>query len=452
MASNFLKDARQISSKVVFEPNDGNLGEIYSILVQNNNANNIYMENYGLPIDNNGNITIYRKDRYDSGITTYNRFKKIGYFDGVEQSINLNKYRLSSQYSNGNYNISYSSRYVTDSQGYVINPDTGNRDSVTFTINLTGGIATRIRFFELIGSQSLGEYPTEFQISFGEPKEGYLNTSKYNITNNTANPCIVDFKEYVVIDRIITLNITRWSKPYSSVKIDYMGINTIFDISNQDLLLKYDFENSTKKDQDLNYGCKYNNVHLEMFNPNKSYGKTIKYKEKIEGSTTVIERTVIGNVLNIVDCLSELEAYNTKMSIYIKTEFDILYKYIGKFYISNVKYNTQTMKTIIEGEDIVSKLQRISFYGFVFNPETISISLYDIYNNIKTLLFENFNIKVDLFNNETEIYISDIVIDYPKYNSNTVWEYLDKVSVLGQLHIIADIYNENNDIIVISEV
>lgn len=456
MASNFLKDARQISSKVIFEPNDGNLGEIYSILVRNNNANNIYMENYGLPIDDNGNITIYRKDVYDSGITTYNRLKKIGYFDGENKSISLNNYRFASKYSDGKYNIAYSSRYTTDSQGYVINPDTLERSPVVFTINLLPDIPTRIRFFEIIGSQSRGEYPTEFEISFVEPEDGYLGNSLYKVTNNTANPCIVDFGEYKIIDRIMTLRITRWSKPYSSVKIEYLGIDTVFDVSNNDLLIKYNFDVSIKSETNLDYGCKYSTCSLDTYNPSKSYGKMRRYKEKIldvgVGITTETEITNVGSILNIIDCLSTLEGYNTKMSLYVKTEFDIRYTYIGKFYISKVKFNTQTDTTTIEGEDIVSKLQVIPYLGLQFQLGVTSVTLYDVYYKVKELLYEDTDINIDIYDNKTALYLQDIVIDYPKYVSNNVWEFLDKISILGQLYIVADTNNENNDIIIISEV
>lgn len=453
MASNFLKDARQISSKVVFEPNDGNLGEIYSVFVQNSNANNLYIENYGLPIDNTGNITLYKKDDYDSGITTYNRTKKIGYFDNENTSIQLNKYRLASTYSNGQYNIAYSSRYITDSQGYVVNPETGKRQGVVFTINLLD-MPTKIRFFEIVGSQSLGEYPTEFEFYFNQPLSGYLNSSRYIVKNNTSNPCIVDFGSYLSVDRVLTLKITRWSKPYSSVKIDYFGIKTIFDVSNDDLLLKYNFDNATKQDQNLNYGCKYNTAHLEMYYPSKSYGKLIREKYKIveTDGEPITERISLGKILNVVDLLSELEAYNTKMSIYVKTEFDIRYKYIGKFYISKVKFNTQSMVTNIECEDIVSILQKISFSAFVFDPEKTSISLYDIYLQIRNMLLQDYGINIGIFDNKTAMYMTDIIIEYPKYNSSTVWEFLDKISILGQLSIVSDIYNEENDIIILSEV
>lgn len=451
---NWLRDSRQISAKTVFEPNDGNIGEIYSIIVQGNNANNLFVQNYGLPVDSYGNITLYRKGVYDSGITTYNRTKKIGYFDGEDASISLTKERLASMYSDGRYNISYSSKYITDKDGYVINPETGKKSNVVFTINIDPNSPNLIRFFEIVGSQSKGEFPTEFNISFYDPQVGYLATSQFDIVGNTANPCIVDFGKYISINSgTITLRISRWSKPFSSVKIDYMNIKTMFDISSEDLLLKYEYDNKVKMDNIYNYGCKYSTARVEFYTPEISYGRIIKYKDKTDGTTETFK---VGKVMNIVDLLTELESFSTKVSFYIKNEWDIRYTYNGSFYVNRVDFNTQSYVVSVDADDICYQLQELRFTGYEFKQLIDDaagdyISLFQVLTLIKSVMNSNYQIKIS-WDDSLDYVLKNIKLMSVVYNSENIWNYFDKISQLAHFYVVADTNNENNDIIIVGEV
>lgn len=405
--SNFLRDTRHISSKVVFEPNNGNIGEIYSIFV--NNASDDYIAKHNCPVDDYGNVTLYRKDVFDANI---------------------------------NENDCYISKFTTDKDGYVINPTTGKKINVVFTINLVQDIPTTIRFIQLTGSKD--EYPLEFNVSISDPKYGYLQNTRYNVLDNTINPCTIDFGSYLPIGRLFTINISRWSKPLTTVKIGYIGIKSMFEIYNPK---RYEYSSVAKTDNQLNYGCKYNYCTLELFNTDKSYGRVYKEKEKIESdNTTTTETTRMKPPLNILELLAELSPYKTKMMFYVKTEFDKDYIYNGKFYIQKVTFDTQSKTTKIDAYDIVQQLQTIKYDVGDIGTD---VSLYSIIDTISNYLKTNYNISLNVVSGE--YYLKNIIIHKAIYDSDNIWEFLDKISILGQLYVVANLDNEEKDIDIICE-
>ena len=405
--SNFLKDTRHISSKVVFEPNNGNIGEIYSIFV--NNASDDYIAKHNCPVDDYGNVTLYRKDVFDANI---------------------------------NENDCYISKFTTDKDGYVIDTNTGKKSTIWISVNLDPNIPINIRFFQLAGSKD--EYPLEFSVSFSDPQQGYGLSTRYNVLDNTINPCTIDFGSYFPTYENLTVNISRWSKPLTTVKIGYIGIKSMFEIYNPK---RYEYSSAAKTDNQLNYGCKYNYCTLELFNTNKSYGRMYKEKEKIESdNTTTTEITRMKPPLNILELLSELSPYKTKMMFYVKTEFDKDYIYNGKFYIQKVTFDTQSKTTKIDAYDIVQQLQTIKYD---IGDIGTDVSLYYIIDTISNYLKTNYNISLNVVSGE--YYLKNIIIHKAIYDSYNIWDFLDKISILGQLYVVANLDNEEKDIDIICE-
>ena len=111
MNENWLRDARQITTKVVFEPFVNNKSKILYATSPTNDYNNIYSQ---------------IAEKYNNQIPTilvYNPTKKLGYFDGIDTSFIMSKNRLVTKFNaglyKGDFNAEYSSNSITDSMGML---------------------------------------------------------------------------------------------------------------------------------------------------------------------------------------------------------------------------------------------------------------------------------------------------------------------------------------------
>ena len=430
---NWLRDSRQITSKVVFEPFVNNKSRIVSAKAISGGFNNIYSQ---------------MLENYDNSIPTildYNDTKKIGYFSGDTASFSLKANKLATQYNSGvhkgEFNIEYSSYNVTDKDGWVVDPDTGNRSPVLLQFNFDTSLENTARYIEIVGDISHGEYPVELQIdilqySSQDAAESPQFTT-YFVKGNNLIHCIVDLKENVKLFEYMQIWIKKWSKPYSSVKLNYVGTDIIFDVSNKDLLLSYQTSCAAKNNGDLDYGLKFNSANIKMYSDDKSYGKLY-----------LSTGDYVSNILNTTDVLVENQS-NIKCRFYVRTEMDLKYSYIGKFFAYKVDYNSQADIINISLYDILSMLQSIEFFGI---GQTLgSVSLYSILTTVDTFLQTNYNIKINFSDINIKEITKEIYINNPVYESENVWTFLDGCCILGQFYIVANSNNENYDIDIIME-
>lgn len=531
MNENWLRDARQITTKVVFEPFVNNKSKILYAASPTIDYNNIYEK-------------IARKYGYKiPTILVYNPTKKLGYFDGIDTSFVMSKNRLATKFNagvyKGDFNIEYSSNSITDSMGYVVDPKTGERSSVELDFHMDDSQENFSRYIEIVGDIQHGEYPRDFEIDIwvGEGEERYSesekmhsnlfieNTSKttistdyevhlhlyegitynettkkfdgvnsasltstylnreiyavghesvikftvtqemvdatygsnpiaftyysiyygpipiydkYTIKDNTCVHAIIDFKDHIKLQHKFTLKITRWSKPYSSVKLNYVNTDIVFEASNRDILIEYGLTNSCKNNGDLDYGLKYNSANIKLYSDDRSYGTVYQYNTN---TNTMVK---FGKVLNVTDLLCDIQS-NIKCRFYIKTQLDPYYTYIGKYFSSTVNYNTQSDIVNIDCYDITQRLQSIQTTGIGINLRNVSV-----YYLLNELVSKTNGIKFK-FNTDDIKELSLIKISHAIFEASTLWQLLEGCCEIGQIYIVANNYDEDYDVDVILE-
>lgn len=377
------------------------------------------------------------------GLLTYDPNKMIGYFDDSNTSIKLSTYSLASN------NIEYSSAYITDDVGNVISTDNGNA-FVEIMLLTNSKIA---RYFEIVGDVARGEYPVDFDIVINSGddmdfSEGTrVQNTIYNIKNNNLVHCFIDFGEDRVMPEYVTVRIRKWSTPYSSVKLNYVGFALKYAFSKHNVLKDFSLHQKLKNNDSFGYGIRYGDASLNVYNDEYSRGYYLVDYGVFDGETQVDFYTKKLKPLNILNILSEAQ-FNNYFKFYVKTYLEPNYRLIGRYYSNKVEYDTQGDFISIQLNDVMQKIQSIEYggpsYKLTYNGIK-SDSLTNVLNCIKSDLLNVYGLKFDTTNSIS----NNVTIGAVVFTSDTLWELLEQCCNVGMFYIVANHTNEDSDFIIV---
>lgn len=353
-----------------------------------------------------------------NALLTYDISTNIGYFDGQSATFALDRHTMS-------YDVlEYASESYAGANGIIAG-------GVKIILSVDP-MANYTRYLEIVGDQAHGEYPVEFTVDVMR-SDGL----KYSITNNSLITAFIDFGDIIELSSYVIINITKWSKPFTSVKLDYIGCKPICAVTQNDLLVNYSLGQSAKEDGNLGYGLKYNEATLKMFNDDISYGQ---YPDP-----NITTDVVFRKLKNITDVLLESQT-NSSLKFYVDSNDGNGFILIGKYYTYKVEYDSQSDDVTINAYDILNRLQSIPYNGpnFTFTYNTLkSATLQEILSAVKTDLYNQYGIVFDITNTQGDI----ITIEKVVFNDiDTIWEMLEALCWCGLFYIVAEHNDETVDI------
>lgn len=360
--------------------------------------------------------------------------KNVGFFDGPEMSIHLSSEKLSSNYKdlNGEIygNTRFCTNYITDINGIIkgkFNREERNYFDFEILPEKDVDIVPTSRYLQISGNKNTNDFPVDFSI------KNNSNGKEVVVVGNSKVDCIVDFGEEVVITDGLYIKITKWSKPYSSVKLSYVGFRVNFDAS--DLFRTYSIDDGCNYDggDSFSYGVKSNTGSLELYKDKKNKGSVkTATKEEVDNiltsrifsythsNTTVVDEGIVidgvktyyiknnedfnGNFLHIIRPIDW--NYDRLNSGYGLVSFDVYNDSNEDLYINPVmkfickdgadNYKWKVFQFVGAGKDIVfvgaKTKQRVSYiYSNKNNPvdnlyirkEGANYLYFDVYNKNK---------------------------------------------------------------------
>lgn len=353
-----------------------------------------------------------------NALLIYDISTNIGYFDGQSATFALDRHTMS-------YDVlEYASESYAGANGIIAG-------GVKIILSVDP-MANYTRYLEIVGDQAHGEYPVEFTVDVMR-SDGL----KYSITNNSLITAFIDFGDIIELSSYVIINITKWSKPFTSVKLDYIGCKPICAVTQNDLLVNYSLGQSAKEDGNLGYGLKYNEATLKMFNDDISYGQ---YPDP-NVTTDVVYR----KLKNITDVLLDSQT-NSSLKFYVDSNDGNGFILIGKYYTYKVEYDSQSDDVTINAYDILNRLQSIPYSGpnfsFAYNILK-SATLQEILSAVKTDLYEQYGIIFDITNSQGDLITIDKVVFK---NIDTIWEMLEALCWCGLFYVVAEHNDETVDI------
>lgn len=380
----------------------------------------------------------------ESGINTsfielleYSPQADVSYFDGDRSSIKLSNSHLVSA------PIQYSSKYTTNASGYVEN------GGVVIRLQTNGGSC---RYIEIVGDLAKYEFPKDFAIKFPSDSE-YINTEDrvdsletniYEVTDNNLVHCIVDLGEVRTLPNFIEIEITRWSTPYSNVKLNYIGTNIRYAFNSKNILKSFELNTDVKNYDEYGYGLKYNQATMNLYNIERSAGRYILHYETWSDGSLQSYKNVVVKPITIIDILVDCQI-DSLYRFYVKNNVDNSFVLIGKYYSIEIEYNTQSDNILITLHDVCNRLQSIEYSGPSYRitfEGMRSATLTEVLTAIKSDLKTIYNINFDIFNK----YSDNIVIDKVVFNSSTVWGVLEQCCQIGMFYVVAEHTKEDIDI------